>query len=157
MQYRKMGNTGVEVSALGFGCMRLPINEDKTINEEKAIAMIRHAIDNGVNYVDTAYPYHQGTSELVVGKALQDGYREKVFLADKMPMNVVSSAEHFDELLDEQLAKCGTDHFDFYLLHALNRERFEQKVKPFGLVQKMAEAKAAGKIGHLKYKYICQI
>ena len=111
MQYRKMGNTGVEVSALGFGCMRLPINEDKTINEEKAIAMIRHAIDN---YVDTAYPYHQGTSELVVGKALQDGYREKVYLADKMPMNVVSSAEHFDEILDEQLAKCGTDHFDFF-------------------------------------------
>ena len=100
MQYRKMGNTGIEVSALGFGCMRLPINEDKTINEEKAIAMIRHAIDNGVNYVDTAYPYHQGTSEIVVGKALQDGYREKVYLADKMPMNVVSSAEHFDEILD---------------------------------------------------------
>ena len=153
MQYRKMGNTGVEVSALGFGCMRLPINEDKTINEEKAIAMIRHAIDNGVNYVDTAYPYHQGTSELVVGKALQDGYREKVFLADKMPMNVVSSAEHFDEILEEQLAKCGTDHFDFYLLHALNRERFEQKVKPFGLVQKMAEAKAAGKVRFIGFSF----
>lgn len=153
MQYRKFGNTGIEVSALGFGCMRLPIHEDKTIDEEKAIAMIRHAIDNGVNYVDTAYPYHQGTSEIVVGKALQDGYREKVFLADKMPMFKIESEEEFDTILDEQLAKLGTDHIDFYLLHALNRERFEEKVKPFNLVKKMEEAKAAGKIRHIGFSF----
>ena len=153
MKYRKFGNTGVEVSALGFGCMRLPINEDKTINEEQAIAMIRHAIDSGVNYVDTAYPYHQGTSELVVGKALKDGYREKTYLADKLPVWLLEKEEDFDKYLDEQLEKLGTDHIDFYLLHALSRERFEEKVKKQNLTKKMEEAKAAGKIRYLGFSF----
>ena len=147
MKYRKFGSTGVEVSALGFGCMRLPINE------EQAIAMIRHAIDSGVNYVDTAYPYHQGTSELVVGKALKDGYREKTYLADKLPVWLLEKEEDFDKYLDEQLEKLGTDHIDFYLLHALSRERFEEKVKKLNLTKKMEEAKAAGKIRYLGFSF----
>lgn len=153
MEYRKFGRTGIEVSALGFGCMRLPIHEDKTINEEKAIAMIRHAIDNGVNYIDTAYPYHQGTSELVVAKALKDGYREKIYLADKLPVWLLESEEDFDKYLDEQLSKLETDHIDFYLLHALSRERFEEKVKKFNLTKKLDEAKASGKIRHIGFSF----
>ncbi len=152
MQYRKFGNTGVEVSALGFGCMRLPINEDKTINEEKAIAMIRHAIDNGVNYVDTAYPYHQGTSELLVAKALKDGYREKVYLADKLPMIRVEKEEDFEMYLTEQLQKLETDHIDFYLLHAMNKDKFE-KMKKFGFAEKLTAAKADGRIRHIGFSF----
>lgn len=152
MQYRKMGNTGVEVSALGFGTMRLPLNEDKTIDEEKAIAMIRNAIDNGVNYVDTAYPYHQGTSELLVAKALKDGYREKVYLADKLPMIRVEAEEDFDRYLNEQLEKLEVDYIDFYLLHAMNAEKFE-KMKKFGFAEKLDAAKAAGKIRHIGFSF----
>lgn len=153
MQYRKMGKTGALVSALGFGCMRFPINEDNTINEDLAISMLRHAIDSGVNYVDTAYPYHQGTSELVVGKALKDGYREKVYLADKLPVWLLESEDDFDKYLDEQLEKLGTDHIDFYLLHALSKERFEEKVKKFNLTKKLEEARAAGKIRYIGFSF----
>lgn len=153
MQYRKFGSTGVEVSALGFGCMRLPILEDGHIDEEKAISMIRHAIDSGVNYVDTAYPYHQGTSEYVVGKALKDGYREKTYLADKLPVWLLESEEDFDKYLDEQLKKLDTDHIDFYLLHALSRERFEEKVKKFNVTKKLEQAKKAGKIRYIGFSF----
>ena len=127
MKYREFGKTGLKVSALGFGTMRLPLLEDGvTVDEKEAVRIIRHAIDSGVNYVDTAYPYHQGTSEIVVGKALGDGYRDKVFLADKSPIWKLEKESDFDSILEEQLQKLQTDHIDFYLLHALNKERFEK-------------------------------
>ncbi len=153
MQYRKFGSTGVQVSALGFGCMRLPLNSDGTVDEAEAISIIRHAIDQGVNYIDTAYPYHQETSEIIVGKALQDGYSEKVYLATKSPMWKLEKEEDFDEILEEQLQKLRTDHIDFYLLHALNKERFEEKVKGFHLIDHMMKAREAGKIRYLGFSF----
>ncbi len=153
MQYRKFGNTGVSVSALGFGCMRLPVLEDHSVDEAEAISIIRHAIDEGVNYIDTAYPYHDGKSEIIVGKALRDGYREKVNLATKLPLWAVDGEADFDRILNEQLQKLQTDHIDFYLLHAVGRERMEQRVKPFHLIDHMRQAKADGRIRHIGFSF----
>ncbi len=153
MQYRKFGNTGAEVSALGFGCMRLPVLADGSVDEAEAVSILRHAIDAGVNYIDTAYPYHGGQSELVVGKALQDGYREKVYLATKLPLWSVHEEADFDRLLNEQLQKLQTDHIDFYLLHAMGKERLEQTVKPLHLVEHMKQAKADGRIRHIGFSF----
>ena len=103
MKYRKMGALDWEVSALGFGAMRLPTNQMMQVNEEESIKMIRYAIDNGVNYVDTAYPYHNGVSEVIVGKALKDGYREKVHLTTKSPLWMIKKPEDFEGSIAQEL------------------------------------------------------
>lgn len=155
MQYRNFGTTGVKVSALGYGCMRLPLLDSKngkSIDEKEAISMIRSAIDAGLNYVDTAYPYHDGESEILVGKALQDGYREKVYLATKLPMWLVHQTEDFDRYLDEQLEKLDTDHIDMYMLHAMDKGRY-QDMCTYRLTEKLNEAKAAGKIRYAGFSF----
>lgn len=152
MEYRQMGKTGVKVSPLGFGAMRLP-EKDGQVDTEEAVKMIRWAIDHGLNYVDTAYPYHGGQSESVVGHALTDGYRERVFLATKCPIWKIQKGEDLDTVLAEQLQKLQTDHIDFYLLHALSRERWEKAVLPCGLLDRLAAAKADGRVRHIGFSF----
>lgn len=156
MQYKRFANTGKDISILGFGAMRLPEIEkdnEKVLDEENSIAMIRHGIDSGINYVDTAYGYSNYQNEILVGKALQDGYREKTYLATKCPVWLVENEEDFERLLDEQLSKLQTDYIDFYLLHALYKDRFENVVLKFNLIDKMKKAKEDGRIHHMGFSF----
>ncbi len=155
MQYRKLGKIGT-TSALGFGCMRLPtLEEGGKIDREKAIYLIRKGIDNGITYVDTAWPYHKGESEIVVGLALKDGYREKVTLVTKCPVGSPSftEPEDFDKFLDEQIGKLDVDYLDVYLFHGINKKTFEEKVLGLGLIERAMDAKKAGKIKHLGFSF----
>lgn len=157
MQYRKFGHLDWQVSALGFGAMRLPTTDGnpagENINEDEAIRMIRHAIDQGVNYLDTAWPYHHGQSEVVVGKALQDGYREKVRLATKSPIRFYKQADDFERFLTEQLARLQTEQIDFYLLHGLNQNSWENVVLKYDVLQKAEAAKEDGRIRYLGFSF----
>lgn len=152
MHYRLFGKTGFQVSALSFGCMRLPTRPTGEINEDEAAEMLRYAIEHGVNYLDTAYPYHGGQSELFLGRALKDGYRQKVKLATKMPVWKVTSAADFDTFLNEQLEKLQTDHIDFYLLHGLGKSRWEL-VHNLGVTDWAEKAIADGRIGALGFSF----
>jgi predicted aldo/keto reductase-like oxidoreductase len=134
--------------------MRLPtIGGDRShIDESQAMRMLRHAIDSGVNYLDTAYPYHGGNSERFVGRALQDGYRDKVMLATKLPVRMVERTEDFDRFLDEQLVKLQTDHIDFYLFHGMRTARWET-VRRLDLLAQADRALADGRIRHLGFSF----
>lgn len=154
MQYRTFGKLNWKPSALGFGTMRLPVinNNSARIDEKQAREMIYYAIDHGVNYVDTAYPYHKGESELFLGKILKGSYREKVKIASKLPVVLVNEGNDFDRFLNEQLRKLQTDHIDFYLFHALNKERWE-KIEKFDVLSYAEKALRNGKIGYLGFSF----
>lgn len=160
MLYRKFGNTGEEVSILGFGCMRLPVidGDNTIIDYEKAVEMLRYAIDNGVNYIDTAYPYHgpgegkAGESEPFVARALKDGYRERVKIATKLPSWLVRRREDMDRFLNEQLERLQTDHIDFYLMHALNKKIWAN-LKENGVGEFLDAAIADGRIRHAGFSF----
>ena len=156
MQYRKFGKMDWEASALGFGCMRLPTAENdpnsSDINEKEALRIIHHAIDNGLNYLDSGYRYHSGQSEIVLGKALKGGYRDKVRIATKCPMQMVESADEYEALLDKQLQKLDVDHLDFYLFHGLNGEAFE-KVLRLEILERAEKLRKAGKFNYLGFSF----
>jgi uncharacterized protein len=154
MKYRPFGHLDFQVSALGFGAMRLPVidgNQVK-INEPEAVRMIRYAIDQGVNYVDTAWPYHGGHSEGVVGLALQDGYREKVKLATKLPVRFAQTAEDFDRFLNEQVKRLQTDYMDFYLLHGLNKRTWP-KARDLGVLTWAEKMLKEGRFRYLGFSF----
>ncbi|MEN8202841.1 MAG: aldo/keto reductase [Bacteroidota bacterium] len=160
MQYRTFGKTGLQISALGFGCMRFPvIDKDPTrIDEEQATKMMHHAIEQGVNYFDTAYPYHapdfsqSGSSEPFLAKALKNGLREKVCLATKLPSWLVQAPEDMERYLDEQLTRLETDYIDFYLLHGLNRSTWD-KLRAFGALDFLSKAIDDGKIRYAGFSF----
>ncbi|WMW25657.1 aldo/keto reductase [Methanolobus sediminis] len=145
MLYRKMPKNGDELSILGFGCMRLASKEDGSIDEERATMQVRDAIDQGVNYVDTAWPYHMGASEPFLGRALADGYREKVKIATKLPSWLIEKREDMDYYLNAQLEKLNTDHIDYYLIHALVGDLWNN-VDKLGVADFLDKAKADGRI-----------
>ena len=152
MKYVPFGKLGFEVSRYGLGCMRLPLKvqpdgstSTEAIDEEAAIAMIRHAVDSGVNYFDTAHGYHGGNSKTLLGKALRGGYRERVLVASKLPAWNVETAADFERILDEHLVALETDYIDFWLLHAMNREYWEKLLK-LNILEHLDAMVAKGKI-----------
>ncbi|AKB51339.1 Aldo/keto reductase [Methanosarcina barkeri str. Wiesmoor] len=152
MLYRKIPKNGDKLSILGFGCMRLPVIEDGTIDEERATRQVRYAIDHGVNYIDTAWPYHMGESEPFLGRALTDGYREKIKLATKLPSWLVENREDMDRFLNTQLERLNTDHIDYYLLHSLAGEVWD-KLEPLGVIDFLNKAKDDGRITNAGFSF----
>lgn len=155
MLYRTMPKIEEKFSILGMGCMRLPLTDKddaKTIDEPKALEMVRYAIDHGVNYIDTAYPYHGGESEPFAGRALKDGYREKVYLATKLPSWLIHAREDMDKYLNEQLERLATETIDFYLLHGLKRDRWEN-LKNLGFAEFLESAIQDGRIKYAGFSF----
>lgn len=156
MQYRKFGNTGVSISALGFGCMRLPevqlADGSWTVEQEKVDEMLRRAYALGINYFDTAAFYCHGNSEIAIGKALAP-IRDKVYISTKCPMERVTKVEDFEALLDKSLAKLGTDYVDFYHFWGINQKTFDEKIVPMGLMEEALRLKKAGKIRHISFSF----
>ena len=162
MLYRKIGKTDCEASVLSLGCMRLPMLEQKNppkdfferlraVDEEKSLELIEYAINNGINYFDTAYMYHAGNSELILGKAIK-GKRDKLLITTKSPVMMIQKDEDFDRILDEQLEKLGTDHLDFYLLHGLNKDSWE-KARGLKGLEFLDKIKKDGRAQHVGFSF----
>lgn len=152
MLYRRMKKVPYDLSILGFGCMRLPVTKDGRIDEAHATEMLRYAIDRGVNYVDTAYPYHNGESEPFLGRALHDGYRERVNLATKLPSWLIKSREDMDRYLNEQIRRLQTDHIDFYLVHGLMKP-FWDSLRQLDVADFLDDAIADGRIRYAGFSF----
>lgn len=155
MQYRTFGNTGIKLSALGFGAMRLPeveLNGKKQIDEEKALQAIRLAFESGVNYIDTAYFYHGGYSEVVVGKAVK-GRRDEIFLSSKSPGHLVKKPGDYRRILEEQLSKLQEDYLDFYYFHGISYQSFMEIDQKTDWLKEAEQAKTEGLIKHITFSF----
>ena len=152
MEKRAMEKLGIETSLLGFGCMRFPMMADGKIDEAEAERMLDQAYAAGVNYYDTAYPYHNGESERVVGRVMKKYDRSSFFLATKLPCWLIKNTDDIERIFKEQLEKLQTDYIDFYLMHALNKDSF-QKMVDIGCVEKLEQLKAEGKIRYLGFSF----
>ena len=152
MEKRAMERLGIETSLLGFGCMRFPVTADGKIDEAEAERMLDQAYAAGVNYYDTAYPYHNGESERVVGRVMKKYDRSSFFLATKLPCWLIKNTDDIERIFKEQLEKLRTDYIDFYLMHALNKDSF-QKMVDIGCVEKLEQLKADGRIRYLGFSF----
>lgn len=150
MLYREMGQTGDKLSVLGYGCMRFP-RKNGRIDEERTEKQVISAIEQGVNYFDTAYIYPN--SESVLGRILAKGCRDKVMIATKMPPIMVHSMKDMVAVLDTQLKRLQTDHIDYYLMHSINGKEGWQRIKQLGVEEFLIKAKQAGKIKHIGFSY----
>ena len=148
---RRYKNTALTLPMLGFGTMRLPLRK-REIDLAATKKLFARALKSGVNYFDTAYFYHGGKSEICVGKILSQFPRDSFYLADKMPVRAVRKAADVERIWNEQLAKCRVDYFDFYLLHNLNRDRWED-VKRFKIYEFLKERQKEGKIRKLGFSF----
>jgi len=140
-----------DVSLLGFGCMRFP-TKDGEIDVAESKKMVDYAIEHGVNYIDTAWPYHNGKSELVVREFMKNYSRDSYFLADKLPLWEIKTNEDVDRIFHEQLEKCGVEYFDFYLIHAVNKQRYDQAIE-LNLLEQLEEFKKQGKIRNIGFSF----
>ena len=152
MEKRKMEKLGIETSLLGFGCMRFPVTAEGKIDGAEAEKMLDKAIAAGVNYIDTAYPYHGGESEPFVGKALKKYDRGSFYLATKLPCWNVETREDVERIFQEQLSRLQTDYIDFYLMHALDQAKFD-KMCELGCIEILEKYKEEGKIRYLGFSF----
>ena len=152
MEKRKLNKLGIETSLLGFGCMRFPTTAEGKIDREQAEKMLDKAYEMGVNYYDTAYPYHDGESELFVGSAMKKYDRSSFYLATKLPLWKIEKLEDVEETFNEQLQKLQTDYVDFYLMHAVSKDRWDKMVA-MGVVEKLEQLKEEGKIRYLGFSF----
>lgn len=155
MKYRELGKDKLKVSQLGYGCMRLPTidGKEENIDVEKTRKLLRYAVDNGINYIDTAYPYHGGNSEGVVGKIInEENLRDKIYLATKLSLWMVKSKDKQEDFLNDQLKRMNQDYFDYYLVHALNKEAWNT-VKEYDTLSFIDKSKKEGKIKHLGFSF----
>ena len=152
MEKRRLEKLGIETSLLGYGCMRFPTTAEGKIDREAAEKLLDKAYEQGVNYFDTAYPYHNGESEAFVGSVLKKYDRSSFYLATKLPLWGVQKLEDVDRIFSEQLERLQMDYVDFYLMHAVRKSTWDKMVE-LGVVKRLEELKAEGKIRYLGFSF----